>query len=149
MQRLLLISFILILFASGNALSGNSTDALLDLSYEQTKAGKLDDALSTLQQAVSEDPSSSLAHTRLGGIRVLRQEHSEGIKNFQQAIMLDQKNASAFVGIAVAYLHTSRYSLARAALNEAGKIDPSKKPEIDQVLAWIEQRTNGAPVSAH
>lgn len=141
MQRLLFIALTFTLLASGNALGSNGTDALLELSYEQTIAGKLDDALSTLQQAVSKDPTSSLAHSRLGGIRVLRQEHSESIKDFQQAIMLDQNNSSAFVGMAVAYLHTSRYSMARAALDEAAKIDPAKKPEIDKVLAWIEQRT--------
>ncbi|MEN8168346.1 MAG: tetratricopeptide repeat protein [Pseudomonadota bacterium] len=141
MQRLLLIALTLTLLVSGNALGSNGTDALLDLSYEQTKAGKLDDALSTLQQAVTKDPTSSLAHSRLGGIRLLRQEYSAGIKDFQQAIMLDQNNASAFVGMAVAYLHMSQYSLARAALDEAAKIDPAKKPEIDKVLAWIEQRT--------
>jgi tetratricopeptide (TPR) repeat protein len=141
MQRLLLIALTLTLLVSGNALGSNGTDALLDLSYEQTKAGKLDDALSTLQQAVSKDPTSSLARSRLGGIRVLRQEYSAGIKDFQQAIMLDQNNSTAFVGMAVAYLHMSQYSLARAALDEAGKIDPAKKPEIDKVLAWIEQRT--------
>jgi tetratricopeptide (TPR) repeat protein len=141
MQRLLLIALTLTLLVSGNALGSNGTDALLDLSYEQTKAGKLDDALSTLQQAVNKDPTSSLARSRLGGIRVLRQEYSAGIKDFQQAIMLDQNNSTAFVGMAVAYLHMSQYSLARAALDEAGKIDPAKKPEIDKVLAWIEQRT--------
>ena len=149
MQRLLFIVLSLTLLASANALGSNSTDGLLELSYEQTKSGKLDDALSTLQQAVSKDPMSSLAHTRLGGVRVLRQEYSTGIKDFQRAIMLDQNNASAFVGMAVAYLHMGQYSLARAALDEAVKLDQSKKPEIDQVLAWIEQRTNGASLNAH
>ena len=31
--------------------------------------------------------------------------------------------------------------MARAALNEAAKIDPAKQPEIDKVLASIKQRT--------
>lgn len=144
MLRLLFITLALTLLTSGNALGSNGTDALLELSYEQTKSGNLDDALSTLQQAVSKDPTSSVAHSRLGGVRVLRQEYSAAIKDFQQAIMLDQNNSAAFVGMAVAYLHMSQYSLARAALDEAARIDPAKKPEIDKILAWIEQRTNNA-----
>ena len=137
--------FILAFFLSlnGPATAEDETQALLNRGYEQTQAGQLDEALDTLQLAVNKAPDSSLAYTRLGGVRLLRQEYTDGIKDFQQAISLDQTNAVAFIGMSVAYLHMSQYSLARAALDEAVRIDPSRKPEIDKVVAWIEQRSKG------
>jgi tetratricopeptide (TPR) repeat protein len=108
--------------------------------------GKLDDALAKLQQAVELDPNSALAHTRLGGIQVLKQDYALSIQSFQQAIMLDQANADAFVGMAVAYLHLGQYELAREALREAQRLDPSKQTEIEKVLTWLEQRS---PAGTH
>ena len=136
------------LFFSVNLLAENDTQALIQQGYAQTQAGQLDAALQTLQEALSRDPDSSLVHTRLGGVRLLRQEYRTGIEDFQRAIMLDQNNAAAFIGMAVAYLHMGQHSLAQAALNEAAKLDPSKQAEIDKVMAWIEQRSKGA-ATAH
>lgn len=101
----------------------------------------MDEALATLTAAVEQYPDSSLAHTRLGGVQVLRQQYSQSIKHFQTAVMLDQSNANAFVGMAVAYLHMGQYGLAREALTEAEKMDPSKKAQIQKVLTWIDQRS--------
>ena len=143
MFRLLFILSVLSVVLATQAFASNGTDSLLDQSYQQSQSGKLDEALATLQKAVKQDPSSSTVHMRLGGVRVLRREYDAGIKDFQKAIMLDGKNASAFVGLAVAYLHQGKYGLARAALDEAGRIDESKKDQIAKVQAWIEQRTQG------
>ena len=149
MRRLLFLTLTLSLILAGNVLANDETQILLQQSYEQTKAGQYDEALSTLQRAVAQDPDSSLVHTRIGGVRVLRKEYSAGIKDFQRAIMLDQSNASAFVGMALAYLHMGQYSLARASLDEAAKIDPSKQSEIDRVLSWIDQRTDTSNRKVH
>jgi tetratricopeptide (TPR) repeat protein len=139
--------FILLTLVASATLANNDIEQLLQQGYEQTEAGKLDEAVQIIKQAIDKAPNSSLAYTRLGGVRVLRQEYSEGIKDFQQAIILDQNNASAFVGMAVAYLHMGQHNLAKAALDEAARIDPAKKPEIDKVLSWIDQRDNTETVS--
>jgi Tfp pilus assembly protein PilF len=144
-QRHLILS---VLFCSQLAFAGNDIQALLQKGYEQTEASQLEQAEQTLQSAINKAPDSSLAYTRLGGVRVLRQQYSAGIQDFQQAIMLDQHNATAFVGLAVAYLHMGQQGLAKAALQEAVRLDPSKKPEVDKVLAWIEQR-NITPMAKH
>ncbi len=122
--------------------ASSNVDKLIEQGQAQAGAGKLDDALATLNSAVAQYPQSSLAFTRLGGVQVLRQEYQLSIKSFQQAVMLDQSNANAFVGLAVAYLHMGQYGLAREALNEAEKLDASKKAQIQKVLAWIDQRTS-------
>ena len=132
----------LLMVISTASLASADTDILIKQGYEQTAAGDLDQALITLQLAVTEDPNSALARTRLGGVRMLRQEYSASVKDFQKAIMLDKKNALAFIGMSMAYLHMGQYNKARAALNEAATIDPAKRPEIDKVLAEINERTD-------
>ncbi len=104
------------------------------------REGRVADALSTLEQAVAADPKSSLAYTRLGGAQLLHQDHASAIGSFRQAIMLDGNNADAFVGMAMAYLHGGDYALARAALEEAKRIDPAKQAKIDEVIAYINGR---------
>ena len=128
-------------FGISPAWAGNGLDELIEQGETQAGEGKLDEALATLQSAVDSEPGSSLAYTRLGGVQVLRQEYGASIKSFQQAIMLDQGNADAFIGMAVAYLHTGQYPLAREALKEAGELAPAKKQEIGNVLAWLDQRS--------
>ena len=117
--------------------------ALVEKGEAQLKAGEIDAAVSTLQEAVAADPKSSLAYTRLGGAQVMKQDYDAGLVSFKQAIALDAGNASAFVGMAVAYLHSGRYPLARAALEEAKRIDPSKQVEVDKLIAWIDRRASG------
>ena len=59
--------------------------------------------------------------------------------------MLDQTNAGAFLGMAMAYLHLGRYELARQSLNEAERLDPSKKAEISKVRTWLDSRSDSPP----
>jgi len=131
-----------LLAIGGSAWAGNGVHPLIEKSQLQASEGKMDDALATLSHAVEQYPDSSVAYTRLGGVRVLRQEYSLGIKDFQRAIMLDQKNANAFVGLAIAYLHLGQYTHAKGALQEAEKLDPAKKTEIGKLLAYIDKRSS-------
>ena len=57
---------------------------------------------------------------------------------------MDPNNADAFVGMAVAYLHSGDYALARAALEEARRLAPEKGAQIDQVLAYLDRRSGEA-----
>jgi tetratricopeptide (TPR) repeat protein len=122
---------------------GSDVAGLVQRGEEQLKAGELDAAVATLQEAVAADPRSSLAYTRLGGAQVMKQDYAAGVESFKQAIALDGENANAFVGMAVAYLHSGRHALARAALEEAKRIDPSKQAEADKLIAWIDKRASG------
>ncbi|WP_316369291.1 tetratricopeptide repeat protein [Candidatus Thiodiazotropha sp. CDECU1] len=136
-----LIAALLSLGMALPALANKNPDRLIERAQEQAEAGDLLAAQSTLQEVVETAPSS-LAYTRLGGVHLLQQAYSTGIKHFQQAIMLDQSNSKAFVGLAVAYLHMGRYQLAREALKQAEQLDPEKKQEIEKVLTWLNQRSS-------
>lgn len=116
------------------------TEGLIEQGEALMQQGKNEQALEVLNRAVEANPKSSLAYTRLGGAQLLQQQYAAGIESFRQAIMLDVKNADAFVGMAVAYLHTARYDMARAALEEAKGIDASKTAEVDKLIAWIDER---------
>lgn len=109
----------------------------------QLKTGQIDAAIETLRQAVATDPGSSLAHTRLGGALLLKQDYQPAIETFRKAIMLDGDNADAFVGMAIAYLHSGDYALARASLQEAKRIDPTKARKVDELIVYIDRRESG------
>lgn len=120
------------------------TATLIADGESRLKTGELEAGLSLFRQAAEQDPTSSLAHTRMGGALLLKQEHGPAIAAFRQAIMLDGNNADAFVGMAMAYLHSGDYALARASLEEAKRIDPTKQPKVDEVIGYIDRREAGA-----
>ncbi len=123
--------------------------ALIAAGEAQLAQGKAEEAITTLQQAVAADPKSSLAHLRLGGARLMRQENRAAIADFRNAIGADPNNADAFVGMAVAYLHSGDYALARAALGEAKRVAPAKAAEIDRVLSYLDEREGAAGPASH
>jgi tetratricopeptide (TPR) repeat protein len=124
-------------------------DALIGTGEAQLAEGRVDEAIATFVQAVAADPKSSLALTRLGGARLLKQDYGAAIQDFRNALGLDPNNADAFVGMAIAYLHSGDYALARAALGEARHLAPAKGLEIDQVLGYLDRREAGTAPARH
>jgi Tfp pilus assembly protein PilF len=117
----------------------DSVGALIEQAEAQLTRGETQAAIATLNDAIAADPSSSLAHTRLGGAYLLSQEYSSAIDQFQQAISSDNQNAGAFIGLGMAYLHLKQAGPAKAALTEAKRLNPAKRTDIDALLARIEQ----------
>jgi len=132
-------------FAMGTSVPASTeVSGLMARGQQQLDAGELEQAMLTFQQVVDEDPTSSLGYTRLGGVRLLRQEYRAGVESFQRAIALDQQSSDAFVGMALAYLHLGQYRLARESLKQAQLLDPAKTEEIERVMAWIDQRSTAS-----
>ena len=75
---------------------------------------------------------------------MLGQRYDNAISQFQQAIGLDANNASAFIGMGIAYLHSNRLGAAKAALGEAKRLVPDKANQIDDLINRVEQRS-GVP----
>lgn len=124
--------------------SPGGTQALIERGEQQLERGEHQAAISTLSEAVADDPASSLARTRLGGAYLLTQNYDRAIEQFQQAIGRDDQNAGAFIGLGVAYLHLKQAGPAKAALTEARRLAPDKRDDIDVLLQRIEQ-TAAAP----
>jgi Flp pilus assembly protein TadD len=128
--------------------AGESTTtnaSLISQGEAQLAQNDIDGAVATLTRAVEVDPTSTLAHTRLGGALLLGQQYDAAIEQFQRAIALDPENASAFIGMGVAYLHSERLGPAKAALNEAKRLPPAKAAEIDDLIGRIELRAVAHP----
>lgn len=135
-------SALLILLFAGSA-GAQDVTALLDQAQAKLNSGEVDAGLDLFRQAAEQDPKSSLIQTRIGGALLLKQEYKPAVEAFRQAIMLDGTNANAFIGMAMAHLHSGEYSLARATLEEAKRIDPAKQEKIDEVLGYIDRREAG------
>ena len=122
------------------AASAADVSGLIREGEAKLQAGEIEAAVPVLEQAVAQDARSALARTRLGGALLLKQDQAAAIVQFREAIMLDPRNAQAFIGMAVAEIHLGRYGLARAALVEAKGIDPAKGAEIDRLVVWLDGR---------
>ncbi|MBK5940964.1 tetratricopeptide repeat protein [Halochromatium roseum] len=135
--------------ATSPAASSNATDSatqhLIEQAETQLQRGETQTAISTLNQAVTADPASSLARTRLGGAYLLSQDYPSAVEQFQQAISLDTQNAGAFIGLGMAYVHLKQAGPAKAALSEAKRLNPAKSTDIDALLARIEQTASAHP----
>ena len=138
----ILLAAVLVLIAAFPPWAGDAA-ALIAAGEAKLKAGQIDAALTDLRQAVAVDAASSLAQTRLGGALLLHQDYGQAIDAFRVAISLSANNADAFIGMAIAYLHGGDYALARASLEEAGRIDPAKRVKIAELIAAIDQRETG------
>ncbi|MBK1717545.1 tetratricopeptide repeat protein [Thiocystis violacea] len=138
MSRLRYLLVLLICIPS--FLLAEDSTALIRAGEGKLQAGEVDAAIGLLEQAIAADAGSSLAYTRLGGALLLKQRHEEAIERFRAAIGLNAGNADAFVGMAIADIHLGRHALARAALQEAKRLDPEKGTEADRLIAWIDRR---------
>jgi tetratricopeptide (TPR) repeat protein len=151
--RLIITGAVLTLTAALAAQNGGATESteieekaasMIKQGEAELGRGETDAAIITLKAAVDIDPKSSLAHTRLGGALMLKQDYTGAIEQFQQAISLEGDNAPAFIGLGMAYLHLKQPGPAKAALTEAKKLDKTKQADIDRLLQRIES-TAAAP----
>ena len=79
---------------------------------------------------------------RLGGFYLGQNRLAEAVERFQEAITAGlpagSMQARAFVGMGIAYLHLGQSALARAALEEAVRVDPSRAEQVRPLLEQIE-----------
>lgn len=102
--------------------------------------GNIKGALGYYEKAVEQNSASAELWFKLARTQMLDNHHSASVKSYQKSIALDQGNALAFVGMAIAYMHIGQYNHAKASLTEASRIDPSKKQEVDKVLLQIDRK---------
>ena len=100
--------------------------------------GKLDDAQKAFEAAVAAEPASAEIRLRLAGFQLSRQQTTACITNYQKVISQEPKNSKAWIGLGMAYLHSSRAPLARAAFEEAVRVDPTRKEKLAPLIAKLE-----------
>jgi len=150
MRRLivLLICLLAITLSWGN-IALAQTEAAIAQGQEKAAAGDIKGALEVYLEMTRSHPDSYEAHALLGGMQLLDQHYSDAVKSFQRAISLGDAGARSFVGMGMAYLHMGQYGPARAAFVEAKSRGVSADSDVDQIIAWIDERETGATEFQH
>lgn len=91
---------------------------------ELSKENQLRQLGQDLRQQVSKNPQSSYAKSKLGAFLLSQNKASEAIPYYQDAISLDPQQPKLFAALSIAYLHQSRYSMAKAMADEALRLAP-------------------------
>jgi len=120
-------------------------------SASQAKAAKQE---SLLIKKIEQDPENKAAHASLANLYLGNNKTKKAIEAYQQAIIVDADNARLFAGISVAYLHQSKYAMAKAMAEQAIKLDPEMKHAIkikeyitkkEEVIAQAEGKSSSMP----
>jgi Tfp pilus assembly protein PilF len=130
-------SILLSLSYVGSA-QADATSSLLAKGYEQWSAGHLDKAQHLYESAVKAAPTSVEAHMRLAGLYLTGKDYGASTKQYQRAISLDPKNAKAWIGLGISYLHSGDKNLTRAAWEEAIRVEPARKAQLAPLVAKLD-----------
>jgi Tfp pilus assembly protein PilF len=123
---------------SGGTLAADSASSMISHGYQEWAAGHPDKAQELFERAVKTEPNSVEAHMKLAGLLLSSNNFGASVKEYQRVIGLDPNNAKAFIGLAISYMHSGDKSLTRAALNEALRIEPSRKQQLAPLLAQLD-----------
>lgn len=125
---------------AGAARAESASSALLAQGYQEWSKGHLDKAQKLYEKAVQLEPGSVEARMKLAGLLLSGNNFVASIKEYQKVIGLDPKNAKAFIGLAIAYMHSGDKGLTRAALNEALRLEPARKDQLAPLLAQLDKQ---------
>ena len=102
--------------------------------------GKLEEAQVRFEEAVKADSKSIDAKMKLAGIQLTRLSYSGAILTYRDVLAIDPKNAKAWMGMGMCYLHSGSREMARSAFEEALRADPSRKQQLEPVLAELDTK---------
>ena len=91
-------------------------------SASEAKAAKQE---ALLLKTIEQNPESKVAHANLANLYLANNKTKKAIGAYQNAIIVDPNNAKLFAGLSIAYLHQSKYSMAKAMAEQAVELDPN------------------------
>ncbi len=100
---------------------------------------KLDEAGRAFEAAAKAEPESPAVLLRLAGFQLARLQTTASIANYRRVISVEPENSKAWIGLGMAYLHSARRELAKAAFEEAVRVDPARKEALTPVLAKLKE----------
>jgi Tfp pilus assembly protein PilF len=140
--RLLLLGTLLT-GAQVSVVSAATTEELLQQADTAWAAGDVETAEARFKDAVA-GAADGTAELRLGGFYLSQNRLADSVTSFQAALSAGLPDARlqsrAFLGMGIAYLHSGKTSLARAAFNEASQIDPARAAEIQPLLEELDKK---------
>ena len=108
-------------------------DALTNLGIALREKGKLDDAITRLQQALRVSYGLPQAHYNLGVALVRKGEDDEAINEYRNAIKLKPDYAEAYTGLGLALYDKKQYDEAIAECRKATELKPDD-PDLHYYL---------------
>jgi tetratricopeptide (TPR) repeat protein len=124
----------------------NDGQAVLDYAVSLWKgkrseisAAYLDQIESLLKKSIALNPSSGEAHLQLGNLYSQRQEYSEAVPEYQEAIKLSPDLADAHFRLGQAYVHLGRKELAQKELQVHQQLYERQLAETDKQRAELKQ----------
>lgn len=125
---------------TGLALAGPSAAELMQQGDAQWEANQLDQAMESFVAAEQADPNSIEPLMKKAGLQMATLHYSDAVETYQKALGLNPKNAKAFIGMGICYLHNGATTLAKAAFEEAIKVEPERRAQLEPALANIDER---------
>ena len=102
-------------------------------SDQQTKQAELE---KKYLQAISAEPENKKNYAYLAGLYLTNNKTAKAIDAYQDAITHDADNPKLFAGISIAYLHQSKYDMAKAMADYALVLDPELK-QVKKINEYI------------
>ena len=99
--------------------------SLVQEARDALDAGKADEAIPKLQQALRLDPNSVEAHFLLGNAYARKEQFSQAEEQYLQALKLDEKNTDAQSNLGVAYYRQGKLQDAEQAFRTALSQQPN------------------------
>ena len=97
---------------------------LLQLAGSDSEAGRYDDAVAKVREALAADPEIIEAYSRLGNIQTKAGRHGEAILAYQRALALDPEHLLSTYNLALAYRAAGRIDEAIVGLERTQQLDP-------------------------
>ena len=91
------------------------------------------------KKALAENPDSPKASTQYAGFLLTQNRTEESVEAYKKAIMLDAENPKSFAALSIAYLHQSKFEMAKAMADEALRLDP-KMGAVKKINEYIDAK---------
>ncbi len=102
--------------------------------------GHLDEAIATVQEAITADPEIVEAHMLLGNFEKKAKRPTQAIASYKQALKLDPEHQGALFSLAIAYKDAGRLEEARIGFERAQKLDPRNGRVLWQLADLLMQQ---------
>ena len=99
----------------------------------QTKQAELE---TKYKKQIAENPEAKKAYAYLAGLYLTNNKTTRAIDAYQDAITHDAENPKLFAALSIAYLHISKYNMAKAMADEALRLDP-KLTQVSKINTYI------------
>jgi len=96
-------------------------------SEKQKKAAEYENKM---LKAIEDEPENKENYANLANLYLANNKTIKAINAYQEAINHDSANPKLFAALSIAYLHQSKYSMAKAMAEQAIKLDPEMKHAI-------------------